>query len=397
VGTILVIASVYIAFGFIRAIYRLFTGFLYIAPLETPAKRRHFGTVVSVVIPAWNEEIGVARTIQSVLDNGYKKLDIIVVDDGSTDDTRRVADEFAISWPSKVRVISQRNGGKASALNTGIAAARGSLILTLDADSYLEQGSIAKMVSALVDKQYGVAIGEVVVGNTKTIIGRAQHFEYSVGFHVKRAQHVFNSAYIFPGALTMFRKSVLQEIGEFTDYSSTEDLDISMRIKMAGYKITYVDSAICVTEGATNLKGLLNQRTRWRHGYIECLLHHRDFILSTKKGKYLTFIDLPLQLFGVLETILFPVILGGMALLISMNANPTSLLIALLLVPFMLVLLALMREKHNSLSLWVLAMPLMLIMIEFIEWLAIMKSIYRAIRRKRTAWTVWQRSGASNN
>lgn len=394
---LLKIAAAYVVIAFVRDIYRLSTGFLYTTPKNVRRSPRQYRPLVSVVIPAWNEEVGVIRTIDSVIDNGYWNIEIIVVDDGSTDNTARVVQELVDTYPEKIHLITKQNGGKSSALNTGIAHANGLLILTLDADSFIKPGSILKMVGALSNNEYGVAIGEVVVGNTKTWLGRAQHYEYTLGFHIKRAHHVFDSAYIFPGALTMFRTSVLQEVGSFTDYSSTEDLDISMRIKMAGHKIVYVDSATCVTEGASTLKGLLNQRTRWRHGYLECLIHRKEFLVSPKKGWYLTLIDLPLQLFGVLEVLMFPIILLFLGYLVAINSSPLSLIVAYCLVPFTLMLLADMRDKGTRPDIRVLAVPILLLLIAWIEYIALLKSIYRTIRRKRTTWTVWQRSGAASS
>ncbi len=382
-------------FAFVRDFYKISSGFFYTPP-KAIRKRPLSGPLVSVIIPAWNEEIGIVRTVNSVIANTYWNTEVIIVDDGSTDKTKEVAQALAVKWSSHVRVISKKNGGKANALNTGITNAKGSLILTLDADSFLERDSIEKLVMALSNDKYSVAIGEVVVGNLKTWLGRAQHYEYTVGFHAKRSQHIFNSSYIFPGALTLFRKSVLDEVGEFTDYSSTEDLDISMRFKMAGHKIAYVDSAICVTEGASTVKGLLNQRTRWRHGYLECLLHHKTFFISRQKGSYLTLVDLPLQLLGVFEVLLFPFIVAILGYFVIIGSSPLILIAAYLLVPFTLILLAEVRDKYTHNKLWTLTVPFMLLFIACIEYVALLKSIYRTVRRKRTQWTVWQRTGASN-
>lgn len=390
------ILAIYTVFGFIRAIYRLATGFLYTPLVNTNKLMKNYTPLVTVVIPAWNEEVGIARTIHSVVRNGYRRVEIVVVDDGSTDDTAANVKAVVKKHPHKIKLISQANSGKSGALNTGIAQAKGSLVLTLDADSYLEPGSILKMVKALANTTYGVAIGEVVVGNMNSWLGRAQHYEYSISFHMKRAQHVFDSAYIFPGALTMFRTELLSEIGKFTDYSSTEDLDISMRIKIAGHKIAYVDSAICVTEGASTVRDLLNQRTRWRHGYLECLWHHKNFLLSPKKGWYLTLIDLPMQLLDVIEVFMLPVVLALLCYLLTINANPLGLVLAYCLIPFTLLMLGDVREKHRQLSLWVFAVPLMLLFIGIIEYVALLKSLYRTIRRRRTSWTVWRRTGADN-
>lgn len=192
----------------------------------------------------------------------------------------------------------------------------------------------------------------------------------------------------------MFRKSVLREIGDFRDYSSTEDLDISMRIKMAGHKIAYIDSAICITEGASTITGLLNQRTRWRHGYLDCLWQQKMFLISPKKGWYLTLVDLPMQLFGLLELFMFPAILAVLIYLSLINPNPLALLAGYSIVPFVLPMLGDLRNGHRQLNLWIFAMPFMLIVLESLEYIALLKSIYRKMRRRRTTWTIWQRTGA---
>jgi len=395
VDIFLKIGAIYIIGAFFRDIYRLSVGFFYTPPVTSRKNRRGYKPLVTVVIPAWNEEVGIIRTVRSVLHNSYKNIEVIVVDDGSTDETAKRVQSI-VNRSKRVRLISQINGGKSSALNTGIAAAKGELILTLDADSYLEPASLSKMVATLSNKKYGVAIGEVVVGNLRTWLGRAQHYEYSVGFHLKRSQHLFNSAYIFPGALTMFRKAVLEEIGQFTDYSSTEDLDISLRIKQAGHKIAYVESALCVTEGATTIKGLLNQRTRWRHGYLECLLRHKEFLLSPKKGWYLTLVDLPMQLLGVFEVLLFPFILAMLVYSLTIHVNPIALVGAYCLMPLLLLMLGDLRDNYRQVSMWVFAMPIILMFIEGVEYVALLKAIYRTVRRRKTTWTVWQRTGATN-
>lgn len=390
-NALITIAVIYTLFAFARDFYRIISGFFY-KPLRVSHRApRFYRPLVSVIIPAWNEEVGIVRTINSVIKNDYWNVEIIVVDDGSTDGTVHSVETMIQKYPT-IKLVSQKNGGKAAALNTGIHRSKGSLIMTLDADSFLERTSLTKMVGALSDARYGVAIGEVVVGNTETWLGRAQHCEYTVGFHIKRSQHVFDSAYIFPGALTLFRRSVLEKIGDFTNYSSTEDLDISMRIKMAGYRIAYIDSALCITEGASTLRGLLNQRTRWRHGFLECLMYQKEFLFSGKKGTYLTWIDLPLQIFGLIEILFFPFIVGILGYFTITGSSSLTLLGAYLLLPFTLVLLSDLRA-YSGAKRWVLVAPVLIFLIAWVEHIALLKSIYRTLRRKHTTWTVWQRTG----
>src|SRR5690606_13928383 len=154
-------------------------------------------------------------------------------------------------------------------------------------------------------------------------------------------------------------------------------------IKMAGHKVAYVDSAVCITEGASTLKGFLNQRTRWRHGYIECLRHHKKFITSISKGKYLTFVDLPLQLWGVLEVFLFPVIFSILVYLLFLTTNYFALVAAYCLIPITLLMLGDLRKANSQVNAWVFAVPIMLICIEVVEYIALLQSIYRTILRRR--------------
>lgn len=387
----------YLFFALTRTFYQIATGFLYVAPAK---KRSHRGyrPLVSIIIPAWNEEIGVLKTIKSVMASSYRHLEIIVVDDGSTDSTRRRVLRYKQRYDrdgNVLKLISQDNSGKATALNTGISAATGELIITIDADSYLTSDSIAELVKAMANKDYAVAIGEIVVGNTKSLIGQIQHYEYLVCFHLKRTQHIFNSAYIFPGALTAFRASVLKDTGEFDSYSSTEDLDISMRIKANGYHVAYVDTAICITEGATTFRGLLSQRIRWRHGFIACTFKRREFVWSTHKGKYLSFVDFPLAIIGVLELLFYPlIILLLLQQLIFYLVLPVLILSYLFLV-FILLLLSGLRNEAKIPPGKAFLMPMALSAIAILEYVALIVSLYRIALRKKTTWTVWRRTGAS--
>lgn len=386
----------YLFFALLRMVYQIATGFLYVAPAKQRS-RRGYRPLVSVIVPAWNEEVGVLKTIKSTMASSYQHLEIIVVDDGSTDSTRRRVLRYKQRFDrdgTMIKLISQDNAGKAVALNTGIAMATGELIITLDADSYLTPGSIEELVKTMANSNYAVAIGEIVVGNTKSFIGRMQHYEYLVCFHLKRAQHIFRSAYIFPGALTAFRASVLKDTGEFGSYSSTEDLDISMRIKAAGHQVAYVDTATCITEGAISLKGLLDQRIRWRHGFIACTLKRREFVWSTRKGKYLSFIDFPLAIIGIFEVLVYPIITFLLIQQLVFHLAVPALLLSYSLLVFVLLLLSSLNESAKISPGKALLMPIALSMIAMVECLALLISLYRIVRRKKTMWTVWRRTGA---
>ena len=390
-----ILLASYMLFVFVRMVYQIATGFLYVAPAKKQP-RRGYWPLVSVVIPAWNEEVGIVKTLKSVMASTYRNIEIIVIDDGSTDSTIRRVKRYKQRYDrknSRIHLISQDNTGKAAALNKGIAKASGELIVTLDADSYLAPKSIAELVRTMANPNYAVAIGEIVVGNTKNLIGQIQHYEYLMCFHFKRAQHMFNSAYIFPGALTAFRASVLKEIGEFAAYSSTEDLDISMRIKAKGYQVAYVDTAVCITEGASSLQSLLSQRIRWRHGFISCGLKQSDFVWSTKKGRYLSFVDYPLAIIGIFEVLLYPLIITFVLLQLIVHMVVPLAVLSYLLLVFILYLLSNLRDDTHVSPPKAALMPLALSVVTLIEYIALLVSLYRIVRKQQPTWTAWNRRG----
>lgn len=395
--TLYVLLAIYLVFSLFRIMYQIIVGFLYVSPARKNVDKS-YNPLVTIIIPAWNESVGISKTLKSVMSGTYKNIEIIVIDDGSTDNTREIALKTRNRYyrnKYKIQIHSQRNSGKAEALNSGISLAKGELIVSLDADSFLMKNSIKELVLTMSNLDYCVAMGEVVVGNTKSLVGKLQHYEYLIGFHFKRSQHILNSAYIFPGALTMFRTSVLKEVGRFESYSSTEDLDISMKIKHEGHKVAYVDSATCITEGAVSLRGLVNQRTRWRHGFLDCIIHRKEFVWSSSKGKYLTYIDFPLSIIGVVEVLVYPLVLAFLIYQISINPLAPVIVLSYIFLPFVFFLLNSLRGGDKSSFKTLLIMPVALSIINIVEFIALIKSIYRVLAKKKTTWTVWQRTGAN--
>lgn len=391
------ILSVYVLIMFLRMIYSLCTGFLYVRPRSSGK----YNPLVSVIIPAWNEQVGIQKTIRSVMSNSYKQVEIIVVDDGSEDKTIEKAEGIKKTYTKngfKIRIISQTNHGKAMALNNGIKISNGEIIVTIDADSYISKHAIKSLTSALKKGENDVAIGQVVVGNTKSFIGSIQFFEYLFGFHFKRSQHIFGSIYIFPGALTAVRKSVIENVGYFESYSSTEDLDLSMKIKEKGHKVAYVEDAICITEGASDIRGLISQRTRWRHGFLQCLIQRKEFRNTTSKGLYLSLIDFPLSIIGMLEIYLYPLFflyIYSQMIVLLFSGDVAIVLASYLLLPYVFFMLSdgKLKKKDQSLK-YVPLIPILFTLINIIEFIALIKATFRLITGRKTAWTSWRRLGA---
>jgi cellulose synthase/poly-beta-1,6-N-acetylglucosamine synthase-like glycosyltransferase len=402
---IIYLINIYLLFAMSRLLYQSFLGFIYLAKVPSGRRKLRDEPLVSVLIPAWNEEVGIIKTVQSVLDSTYKNVEVVVIDDGSTDRTvELVASKYKTN--NRVVLINDGHRGKAGALNRGLQDAHGEFILTLDADSYLTRKSIEQMMKVLAtDTQYDVAIGEIVIGNARGgALTMAQYYEYLVGFHYKRTQQIFQSSFIFPGALTMFRRRLLDEVGEFDGSTVTEDLNYSMRVKQLGRRVAYIDLAVCITEGADSLRGLFNQRVRWRHGMLECLRRQPKFIFSRTKGWYLSLIELPLALLGLIEILLFPLVLviAAWLIIMSIESETMSILVLSFWLLFLPILLLILRgisshgvHRHKMPpQIALLLSPLLFAIINGIEFVALVKSLWLLARGRKNSWQRWQRKGA---
>ena len=230
---------------------------------------------VSVVIAAFNEEKVIARTLDAVLANHYPNLEIIVVDDGSSDATTAVVRERFGSHP-QVRILQQENAGKAAALNRGIAQANGDIIIALDADTLFARDTIAKLVQPFADPLVGAVAGNVKVGNRINPLTYWQAIEYITSQNLdRRAYAVINSVTVVPGAVGAWRReAVLQGAGYTTD-TMAEDMDLTWRIRRIGWKIETKSDAIGYTEAPDSFRALFKQRFRWAFGTLQCLWKHR--------------------------------------------------------------------------------------------------------------------------
>lgn len=369
-------------------------GHLY-APPPKKQFRQEYPPLVSVIIPAHNEAVGIRKTIYSIIDSDYRNFEIIIIDDGSTDNTLEVANRVRESFGEEIIVIkSKSNRGKANALNTGIIRATGEIVITIDADSYVKPNTISELIKALNDPQYNVATGTIEVGNPKNLINFVQYFEYIFGFHFKKTQFLNNSLYIFPGAITAFRKKSIIEVGLFEDYSVTEDFDVSLKLINAGNKVVHVDKAVCITEGASTFKGLVNQRTRWRHGYFQCMRERRKSLERSKLGFYLYFIEIPLGILGVVELLLFPFLLILLISQIVIYSNPFVFLVNYLLLPIgCLLLISGKIKKDIKLLFIILFLPFIFSIANAVEFISLLKALFRFTFNKQTHWTKWNRVG----
>ena len=274
-------------------------------------ERTHAGAefvpFVSIVVPAYNEELVIGNTIESLLASDYSQYEIIVVDDGSQDNTSKViADRFGSN--ERVRLFTVANAGKATALNAGLRHARGEIVVALDADTLFAPQTVGALAHRFYDKQIGAVAGNAKVGNRVNLITRWQALEYITSQNLdRRAFASLNCITVVPGAVGAWRKDLLVEAGGFPAETLAEDQDLTLRIRRLGYKIGYEETAIAWTEAPHNLRSLAQQRFRWSYGTLQCMWKHRDALFRPRYGA-LGFIAMPnVWIFQILFPLISPV------------------------------------------------------------------------------------------
>jgi len=367
---------------------------------EKKFKRISYAPKVSVVIPAWNEDVGIISTIASVLGNSYENFEIIIVNDGSTDSTDSVIRDYLVKNPeiNNIRYVNKENGGKASALNSGVKKASGDLIITIDADSVMDKNAIASFVKYFKDPRVMAAAGNVRIGNSGTLIGSIQHLEYIYGFYFKKADSLMNSIYIVGGAAAAYRKQVFEFFGYFDTDTITEDIEMSTRIQSQGQKIVYAKDAIIYTEGASDLRSLIKQRLRWKRGRFETFYKYRRLFFSTsaEHNKILSWFILPLAFFA--EILLF--FEAFLLVFLYTNAiyyhNFSQLLLSIIILSMVITMQIITEDKKIRKYRYIIYAPigwLIFYIVDFIEYNALLRSIWSIIRKKKVEWQKWQRVG----
>ena len=291
----------------------LFVGSLAFAQWVRSRRRQrlHYGEsfapFVSVVVPAFNEERVIANTIKSLLASDYDKFEIIVVDDGSEDDTSEVV-RREFGGNGRVRLFTVPNNGKAEALNSGIRYATGEIIIALDADTLFSPHTIGALANRFFDPGIGAVAGNAKVGNRTNIVTRWQALEYITAQNMdRRAFASLNCITVVPGAVGAWRRELLEKAGGFSSDTLAEDQDLTLRIRRLGYKIGYEETAVAWTEAPDELSTLARQRFRWAYGTLQCMWKHGDTLFRPKYGA-LGFIAMPnVWIFQILFALISPV------------------------------------------------------------------------------------------
>ncbi len=298
--------------GITRAVFVIVT-----SQLRTPHPLRvaDYAPPVTVLIPAYCEEETILDTVAAVLASDYPDLRVVVIDDGSTDNTCvRLLETYG--HRPRVLITRQANHGKYAALNHAYTHVDTDIVVAIDADTRIEPDAIRKIVRHFRDPAIGAVAGNVKVGNRDRLLARMQALEYLTSQNVdRRASEVINGMLVVPGALGAWRRKAVEDAGYYSSETSAEDADLTVSVIRAGYKVVYEEDAIARTRAPTSLDRFLHQRLRWLFGMMQTGWKHRGAVFEMKGIGLISITDL--LLFGVLTTIMAPLIDAGLVWVIA--------------------------------------------------------------------------------
>ncbi len=364
-----------------------------------PAIQTHFPKV-SIIVPAYNEEVNAVRTVNNLLQQNYPGLQIIFVDDGSKDNTFKIVNEAFLNTPN-VQVHTKGNGGKASALNYGINLADTAYVVCIDADTQLKFDAVWQLMKKFDNEKVGAVAGNVKVGNEINMITKWQSIEYITSQNFdRRAFDLLNCITVVPGAIGAFKKEAINKAGGFTTDTLAEDCDLTMRLHRNNYLVRNCNEAISYTEAPETMRQFMRQRFRWSFGVIQCFWKHRDAVFNPKYKNF-GMVALPnILVFQMILPFLAP--LADLILLLSLIAAgfgiiPASLnhiifyylIFSLVDIAGAALAFAFEKESYKKL-LWMI--PQRLVYRQLMYYILI-KSFNKAIKGELQGWGVLKRTG----
>lgn len=363
------------------------------AALNADLRRTGFWPAVTILVPAHNEGPVIGPALASALATRYPRFEIIVIDDGSSDETARIVAAVSRADPRVRLIIHPVNRGKAAALNTGLRAARHDLIVTMDADTWLSPRTVRYLALNLLSRRISGVTANLRIGNQNRALTLWQQIEYVTAIHVeRRTLSSFHCVTTLAGACSAFRRQAILSVGGFPSGTLAEDTDATLAMLRAGHRISFEPRALALTEAPTSLRDLYRQRFRWLFGNFQCVARHGLAALTSPNAalKWLGFPNLVLS--GILLMLFFPFFIAG-----TIHALLSGMPAAVLLLPgyFAADLIAsalgvfVARERAGLL---LHALPQRVFYAFFMTWV-FLRVVWAALRRDRPGWGTIRRVG----
>ncbi|MER5279794.1 bifunctional polysaccharide deacetylase/glycosyltransferase family 2 protein [Streptomyces sp. NPDC002809] len=346
---------------------------------------------VSVIVPAYNEKECIAHTLNSLASSTHP-IEIILVDDGSTDGTPEIAESLGLP---NLRVVRQENAGKSAALNNGVRQARHDIVVMMDGDTVFEPDTVHRLVQPFGDPGVGAVAGNAKVGNRNTMIGAWQHIEYVMGFNLDRRMYdLLGCMPTIPGAIGGFRRTAVLEVGGMSEDTLAEDTDITIALHRAGWRVVYAEHARAWTEAPASLGQLWRQRYRWSYGTMQALWKHRRSVTDRGPSGRFGRVGMPLVVLFQIVTPLFAPLIDVFTLYAMLFVDFSASLLAWLAVLLVQLVCAayafrLDREKYR----YLLMLPFQQLAYRQLMYLVLIHSCVTAATGGRLRWQKLKRTG----
>jgi len=392
--------STFLKIGLILVGFRLFfIFFLFLLHKKQSWQKKrnqsswHRHSSVSVVIPAYNEEENIEATIYSILRNNYLIDEILVINDGSTDNTVEKVYSLQKKYP-QIKLLSIRNSGKANALNIGIKMTKSEIIVALDGDTIFHKNTILNLVRHFDDKDVEAVAGKIYAIQSSGIISAFQNIEYIVSQNiVKKAFYAINAVDVVPGAVGAWRKSAVLRFGGFNSDTLVEDKDLTLAILKSGKKVVYEPEAISYTETPHTIKNFAKQRFRWIFGTIQCFWKYKSSLFSFRRPN-LGWVILPnIIIYDMLIPLLSPFIDIIIIFSLFFGSWTKAVLACLLFTIFDLIYTGIALGNEKIPRRLFLIILLQRLLYRQVIYFVVAKSVIKAIEGTYASWTKVKKTG----